>query len=200
MAVTGYTCYATYYQLAQQLDDDEQRGIFWCAVNDYMFANVDREDEIEDKVTRMAFIYAKSHLKHSLAQSVRKQEKTKTKPKRNQKKTERKPNQNQDETEAEQYQGQGQDKGQVQDDDGNHSHGSQSSSSYAAVACGENAAPTPYDGRESVVFPCPYCHAETVGEWSESVGKYSVNCKGCGGSYVMSADAVKLSILKGAAS
>ena len=200
MAVTGYTCYATYYQLAQQLDDDEQRGIFWCAVNDYMFANVDREDEIEDKVTRMAFIYAKSHLKHSLAQSVRKQEKTKTKPKRNQKKTEQKPNQNQDETETKQGQGQGQDKGQVQDDDGNHSHGSQSSSSYAAVACGENAAPTPYDGMEFVEFPCLGCRKPVKGRWLDSIGLYSVRCDDCGSDYVVSSETVALAIGKGAAS
>lgn len=87
MAVTGYTCYATYDQLAQTLDDDVQRGIFWCAVNDYMFRRIDREDEMENRVTKMAFIYAKSHLKHSLAQSERRRKRTEKKPKKNQNKT-----------------------------------------------------------------------------------------------------------------
>ena len=108
MAVTGYTCYATYDQLAQTLDDEEQRGIFWCAVNDFMFRGIDREDEMDNRFTKMAFIYAKSHLKHSLAQSERKQEKTKTKPN----KTEQKPNRNRTKTKTKQGQVQGQVQGQ----------------------------------------------------------------------------------------
>lgn len=115
MPVTGYTCYATYYQLAQTLDDDEQRGVFWCAVNDYMFLGIDREAEMENRVTKMAFIYAKSHLKHSIAQSDRSQKRTEKKPKRNQNKTKTEPKQNRTATETQQVQDKGQVQVQVQD-------------------------------------------------------------------------------------
>lgn len=202
MEVKGFSFYITYYDVAKELSTPEEQGEFYRAIVDYMFANVDREEELSWHV-RVCFKAIKANLKTSKRRSQAadksnaKQAQNKRKADANEAQNERKgatAKQAQDKVQV-----QDKDKGQVQDDDGNHSHGSQSSSSYAAVACGDNAAPTPYDGKESVVFPCPYCHADTVGEWNESVGKYSVNCGGCGGSYVMSAAAVELAIGKGGA-
>ena len=82
MAVKGFKCYETYYQIAALLDNDKQRGAFWCAVMDYMFRDIDRENELPKHV-KMAFINAKSHMKTSLRQSEN-GSKAKGKPKQSQ--------------------------------------------------------------------------------------------------------------------
>lgn len=67
MAVKGFTCYLTYYQISQ-LVPEETRGKFWEAVMEYMFNDHDMEDEL-DTITRMALINVKSHLKTSKRRS-----------------------------------------------------------------------------------------------------------------------------------
>ena len=93
MAVTkGYTCWLTYYQIAQLIPTEEQRAWYWYALNEYLFADRDMEGELEP-FTAMAFIMAKAHAKTSLKNSEN--GKAKTQPKRSQTKAKAKPNDSQ---------------------------------------------------------------------------------------------------------
>lgn len=106
MAVKSFSCYLTYYQIAQLLESDKQRGIYWNAVMAYMFDDVDMEDSLP-KAVKMAFINAKSHLKTSQRQS---QNGTKRKPNESQTETTSKPNQSQTKAKTEQYKDKDKDK------------------------------------------------------------------------------------------
>ena len=82
MAVKGFSCYETYYQIAECLESEKQRGLYWIAIMDYMFRDIDREPSLPKNV-KIAFINAKSHLKTSMRQSEN-GSKAKGKPKQSQ--------------------------------------------------------------------------------------------------------------------
>ena len=63
MAVGAFKLWYTYYDVAQELSPADQ-GKYWCAVMDYMFADVDREDELK-KAVKIAFKAVKGNLKRS---------------------------------------------------------------------------------------------------------------------------------------
>ena len=61
----SFTMWVSYYDVAQELNDREQ-GEFFKAINDYMFAGIDREQELRKNV-RICFKAVKANLKRSVA-------------------------------------------------------------------------------------------------------------------------------------
>ena len=169
----SFRAWATYYDVAQELPDKEQ-GVFYRAIFEYMFTGRDMEEELP-KIARICFKSIKPNLKRSKSKS--------------------KANESYEDG-AEMALSTSHENGTKIALNLNSNLNIKSKQLESGASHGETPAPS---SGEKAVFPCPYCHAETVGEWSESVGKYSVNCGGCGGSYVMSAAAVELAIGKGGA-
>lgn len=61
--VKGFKFWATYYDVAQELNAKEQ-GDYYRAIMDYMFSGVDREEELP-RITRIAFKSVKGNLNRS---------------------------------------------------------------------------------------------------------------------------------------
>lgn len=63
MAVKGFSFYLTYWDVGNEICDEE-RGAYYCAIMDYMFADIDREAELPFQA-RVAFKAVKANLKTS---------------------------------------------------------------------------------------------------------------------------------------
>lgn len=63
MAVKGFTFYMTYWDVGNEICEEE-RGLYYCAIMDYMFADIDRESELPFQA-RVAFKAVKANLKTS---------------------------------------------------------------------------------------------------------------------------------------
>lgn len=165
MAVKAFKTWYTYYDVAQELSPKDQ-GTYYRAIMDYMFADIDREDELP-KLVKIAFKSVKGNLKRS----------------KSNKRGEEIGNESGTNRETE-------------DDTENALTLTLTSTltSKEAGAGSGRGRPAPAKGLpESVAFPCPYCKQETVAKYSEAMGSYSVQCK-CGADFAMSPGAVALAI------
>ena len=91
MAVKGFTFYLTYWDVGNEISEEE-RGLYYCAIMDYMFADIDREAELPFQA-RIAFKAVKANLKTSknrseagkLGQGISKSKTNESKSKANEK-------------------------------------------------------------------------------------------------------------------
>lgn len=63
MAVKGFTFYLTYWDVGNEISE-ECRGLYYSAIADYMFADIDRESELPFEA-KVAFKAVKANLKTS---------------------------------------------------------------------------------------------------------------------------------------
>lgn len=169
--VKSFRAWATYYDVAQELNEREQ-GLFYRALFEYMFAGNDLEESLP-KTARICFKSIKPNLKRS---------KSKAKA-------------NEDSTDCEEMTLSTSHQNETKNALNSNSNLNIRSKKTESGASHEETAASGLPSE--VAFPCPYCKKETVAKYSEPMGSYSVQCK-CGADFAMSPGAVALAIERAA--